>query len=75
MEADEAVRQAAQELLIVVPRAQKEVPVDGEDPERVQESHLLRDSLVGSGKLIEDGPVQAVVDGVQRQTLRSSLRL
>lgn len=75
VQADEAVRQAGYKVLVVVSRPEHQVAVDGQDPQRVQQSHLLGHRLVGSTELVEHGPVQAVVDGVERKPLRTTLRL
>ena len=75
MQADEAVSQTRHKVLVVVPRAQHQVAVDGQDPQGVQQGHLLSHRLVGSAELVEHGPVQAVVDGVEGQALGAPLRL
>lgn len=69
VQVNEAVGQAGDEVLIVVAGAQDQVAVDGEDAQRVQERHLLGDGLVRPGELVQDGPVQTVVDGVQGEIL------
>lgn len=75
VQADEAVSQAGHKVLVVVPGAKHQVAVDGQDPESVEQRHLLSHRLVGSAELVEHGAVQTVVDGVQRETLRTSFRL
>lgn len=52
-----------------------QVAVDGQDPQGVQQGHLLCYRLVGSAELVEHRPVQTVVDGVERKSLRTPLRL
>lgn len=75
MQADEAVSQAGHKVLVVVARPQHQVAVDGQDPQGVQQGHLLSHRLVGSTKLVQHRPVQTVVDGVQGQTLGPPLGL
>lgn len=75
VQADEAVSQAGHKVLVVVPRAEHQVAVDGQHPQCVQQGHLLSHRLVGPTQLVEHRPVQAVVDGVQGKSLGASLRL
>ena len=75
VQADEAVSQAGHEVLVVVARPQHQVAVDGQDPQGVQQRHLLRHRLVGSAELVEHRAVQAVVDGVEGEALRTPLGL
>lgn len=75
MQADEAVSQTGHKVLVVVAWAEHQVAVDRQDPQSVQQSHLLSDRLVGSTELVKHRPVQTVVDGVEGETLGSSLRL
>ena len=75
MQADEAVSQTGHEVLVVVPRAEHQVAVDGQNPQGVQQGHLLGHRLVWSAQLVEHGAVQAVVDGVEGQALGASLGL
>lgn len=75
MQTDEAVSQAGHEVLVVVARAEHQVAVNGQDPQGVQQGHLLSYRLVGSTKLIQHRPVQTVVDGVEGETLGAPLRL
>lgn len=69
VQVNEAVSQTANELLVMVPRAQDQVPVYSQDPERVQESYLLWHGFVCPRKLVQDGPVEAVINRVQGQSL------
>lgn len=75
MQADEAVSQAGHKVLVVVSRPEHQVAVDGQDPQGVQQGHLLSHRLVGSTELVEHRPVQTVVDGVEGETLGAPLRL
>ena len=75
MQVNEAVSQTADEFLVVVSGAQDQVPVDSQDPERVKKGYLLRDGFVRPGELVQDGPVEAVIDCIQWQPLGSSLWL
>jgi len=75
VQADEAVGQAGHKVLVVVARPEHQVAVDGQDPQGVQQRHLLGDRLVGSAELVEYCPVQAVVDGVEGETLGTPLGL
>lgn len=75
MQADEAVSQTGHEVLVVVAWAEHQVAVDRQYPQSVQQCHLLSDRLVGSTELVKHRPVQTVVDGVEGETLGSSLRL
>lgn len=75
VQADEAVSQTSHKVLVVVSRAEHQVPVDRQDPQGVQQGHLLSDRLVGSTKLVEHRPVQTMVDCVERETLGPPLRL
>lgn len=75
MQADETVSQAGHKVLVVVARAEHQVAVDGQDPQGVEQCHLLSDRLVGSAELVQHRPVQTVVDGVERETLGTPLRL
>lgn len=52
-----------------------QVAVDGQDPQGIQQGHLLCYRLVGSAELVEHRPVQTVVDSVERKSLRTPLRL
>lgn len=65
MQVNEAVSQAADEVLVVVSGAQDQVPVDSQHPEGVQQGYLLRDGFVRPRELVQDGPVEAVIDRVQ----------
>lgn len=65
MQVNEAVSQTADEFLVVVSGAQDQVPVDSQDPERVKKGYLLRDGFVRPGELVQDGPVEAVIDCIQ----------
>lgn len=73
MQADEAVSQAGHKVLVVVSRAEHQVAVDGQDPQGVQQGHLLSYRLVRSTELVEHRPVQTVVNGVEGKTLRTPL--
>lgn len=73
VQADEAVGQAGHKVLVVVARAEHQVAVDGQHPQRVQQGHLLSHRLVGSTELVEHRPVQTVVDGVEGESLGASL--
>lgn len=53
VQADEAVRQAGHKVLVVVAGAQHQVAVDGENPQGVQQRHLLRHRLVRPAQLVE----------------------
>ena len=53
------------DFLVMVSRAQDQVPVDSQDPERVKKGYLLRDGFVRPGELVQDGPVEAVIDCIQ----------
>lgn len=75
VQADEAVSQAGHEVLVVVPRPQHEIAIDSENPKGVQQSNLLSYCLVRPTELVEDGPVQTVVDGVEGKALGAPLRL
>lgn len=75
MQADEAVSQAGHKVLVVVARPQHQVSVDGEDPQGVEQGHLLGHRLVRPTELVEDGPVETVVDGVEGQALGATLGL
>lgn len=75
VQADEAVSQAGHKVLVVVARPEHQVAVDGQDPQGVQQGHLLSNRLVGSAELVEHRPVQTVVDGVEGKTLRTPLGL
>ena len=75
MQADEAVSQTGHKVLVVIARPQHQVAVDGQDPQGVQQGHLLSYRLVGSTELVENRPVQAVVDGVEGETLGTPLGL
>lgn len=75
MQTDEAVSQTGHKVLVVVARAQHQVAVDCQDPQGVQQGHLLSYSLVGSAELIEHRSVQTVVDRVEGKTLGAPLRL
>lgn len=59
----------------MVARPEHEVAIDSENPKGVQQSHLLSYCLVRSTELVENGPVQTVVDGVEGKTLGAPLRL
>lgn len=65
MQVNEAVSQTADEFLVVVSGAQDQVPVDSQDPERVKKGYLLRDGFVRPGELVQDSPVEAVIDCIQ----------
>lgn len=67
--------QAGHKVLVVVPRAEHQVAVDSQDPQGVQQGHLLSYRLVGSTELVKHGAVQTVVDRVERKTLGTPLRL
>lgn len=73
VQADEAVGQTGHKFLVVVARAEHQVAVDGQHPQRVQQGHLLSNCLVGSTELVEHCAVQTVVDGVEGKSLRASL--
>lgn len=73
VQADKAVGQAGHKVLVVVARAEHQVAVDSQHPQRVQQGHLLSYGLVGSTELIEHCAVQTVVDGVEGKSLRASL--
>lgn len=75
MQTDEAVSQAGHKVLVVVAWPEHQVAVDSQDPQGVQQGHLLSYRLVRSTELVEHGPVQTVVDGVEGKTLGTSLRL
>ena len=75
MQVNEAVSQAADEFLVMVSGAQDQVPVDSQHPQRVKQGDLLRDGFVRPRELVQDGPVEAVIDRIQWQPLRSSLGL
>lgn len=75
VQADEAVSQAGHKVLVVVSRPEDEVPVDRENPQRVQQGHLLSYRLVRATELVKHSAVQTVVDGVEGKTLGASLRL
>lgn len=75
MQADKAVSQTGHKVLVVVARAEHQVAVDSQDPQSVQQCHLLSYSLVGSTELVQHGPIQTVVDGVKGKTLGPPLRL
>lgn len=75
MQADKAVSQAGHKVLVVVAWPEHQVAVDGQDPQGVQQGHLLSYRLVGSTELVEHCPVQTVVDRVEGKTLRTPLRL
>lgn len=75
MKINQAVSQTANEFLVMVPRPQDQVPVESEYPERVKESDLLWNSFMCSWKLIQDGPIEAVINRIQWQALRSSFGL
>lgn len=75
MEADEAVSQTRHKVLVVVSRSKHQVAVNGQDPQGLQQRHLLSDRLVGSTELVKHGPVQTVVDGVEGESLRTPLSL
>lgn len=65
MQVNEAVSQAADEFLVVVSRAQDQAPVDGQHPQGVKQGDLLRDGFVRPRELVQDGPVEAVIDRIQ----------
>lgn len=73
VQADEAVGQAGHKVLVVVARAEHQVAVDGQHPQRVQQGHLLSHCLVRSTELVEHRPVQTVVDGVEGKSLGAPL--
>lgn len=75
MQADEGVSQAGHKVLVVVSRPEHQVAVDGQDPQGVQQGHLLSHRLVGPAELVEHRAVQTVVDGVEGKTLRAPLGL
>lgn len=75
VQADEAVSQASHKILVVVARPEHQVAVDSQDPQGVQQGHLLCHRLVGPTELVEHRPVQTVVDGVEGKTLGTPLRL
>lgn len=75
VQADKAVSQASHKVLVVVAWPEHQVPVDGQDPQAVQQGHLLSYRLVGSTELVEHSPVQTVVDRVKGKTLGTPLRL
>lgn len=75
MQADEAVSQTGHKVLVVVSGPQHQIAVDGQDPQGVQQRDLLGHRLVGSTELVKHGPVQAVVDSVERETLGPPLGL
>lgn len=75
MQTDKAVSQTGHKVLVVVARAEHQVAVDCQDPQGVQQGHLLSYSLVGSAELIEHRSVQTVVDCVEGKTLGAPLRL
>lgn len=65
MQVNEAVSQAADEFLVMVSGAQDQVPVDSQHPQRVKQGDLLRDGFVRPRELVQDGPVEAVIDRIQ----------
>ena len=65
---EEAVAEAADELLVVVAGAEHEAAVVGEPVQGVQQVGLVGDRAHGPGQLVQDGPVQALVDVVEGQT-------
>lgn len=67
--------QTGHKLLVVVSGSQNKVSIYCQHTKRVQQGDLLRDSLVWTGQLVEDGSVQTMVDRVQRQTLRTPFGL
>lgn len=69
MQADEAVSQTGHKVLVVVSRPENKIAVDSQDPQGVQQGHLLGHRLVRPAELVENRPVQAVVDGVQGKAL------
>ena len=75
MQVNEAVSQTANEFLVMVPRAQDQVPVYSQDPEWIKESYLLRDGFVRPGELVQYGPIEAVINRIQWQSLGSSFWL
>lgn len=75
MQADKAVSQTGHKVLVVVAWAEHQVAVDRQNPQSVQQCHLLSYRLVGSTELVKHRPIQTVVDGVEGKTLGSSLRL
>lgn len=75
MQINQAVSKTANEFLVVVAGSQDQVAVYSKDPEWIKESHLLRDSFVCAWELVQDGPIEAVIDRIKRQSLWSSLWL
>lgn len=75
VQADEAVSQTGHKVLVVVARAKHEVAVDSENPQGVQQGHLLSYRLVRSTELVEHCPVETVVNSVEGKTLGPPLRL
>lgn len=75
VQADEAVSQTGHKVLVVVARPEHQIAVDRQDPQGVQQSHLLGYRLVGSTELVEHRPVQAMVYGVEGKTLGPPLGL
>ncbi len=65
VQADKAVSQTGHKVLVVVARAKHQVAVNSQDPQCIQQGHLLSHRLVGSTELVEHRPIQTVVDRVE----------